>query len=84
MSIMRHTLLLPSSKRAELEWGVDGFLIFDVNIIPAAIALTNQLIPGDHQHEKIPAEAANISASDLLSIPEVGENTRTACLFILK
>lgn len=58
-------------KQFEIELGVDGFMVHDVDLIPAVLDMVNSLVPGPNQIHKIPANTFSIAATDLLTLPEV-------------
>lgn len=55
----------------EIELGVDGFMVHDVDLIPDVLNMVNGLIPGDNQLHTIPSIAFSLTPTDLLTLPEV-------------
>lgn len=55
----------------ELEAGVDGFLIYDTNLVPDIMNMINKYMLCDNQLAVIPGSGAAVKALDLLGIPLV-------------
>lgn len=55
--------------------GVDGFLLYDVELIPALLSMINEIVPGDNQLDRKWAESDyRATPSDLLTLPQVTGN----------
>lgn len=63
-----------SSKKTEVESGVDGFMVYDVKFIPAVKAMFDNLVPGPNQLNVINEAGQEVKPSDLLQIPEVNSH----------
>ena len=54
-----------------MEAGADGFMVFDLRLLPAVQEMFNSCVPGDNQIGRVLPAGAEVRASDLLEMPSV-------------
>jgi len=59
------------AKLREVEAGADGFMVFDLRLLPAVQEMFNSCVPGDNQIGRVLPAGAEVRASDLLEMPSV-------------